>query len=155
MNLNNYLKEKNLNSGIIIFTLVTFVSYILTRYYYTGYFIFADLQFIVGAIIGVLCTLTNRKSNQSILKYGVIVGIAGGFISSFFITLFEWIMFSSVYGINVQVFFIYLGYICLSGIPIGLVIGALLSAYYVYRDMKEEKEEDYSDNEFFKDLIEK
>ena len=151
----NYLKEKNLNSGIAFFTLFTFISYILTRYFYTGYFIFADLQFIVGAIIGVLFTLINRKPDQSILKYGIITGIAGGFFSSFFITLYEWIMVSSAIGIDIRIFFIYLGYICLSGIPIGLVISALISAYYVYRVMKEEKEEEYIDDEFFKDLIEK
>ena len=151
----NYLKQKNVKLGIIIFILVSFISYALTRYFYTGYFLYADLQFIAGAVIGGIYTLVNRKESPSILTCGAIVGIAGGLFSAIFIAFYDWLLLSFTLGIDIGMLFLLIGFTCLSGIPCGLITGAIISVIYMNKEMKGKKEKDYIDDDFFEDLIEK
>ncbi|UCC20619.1 MAG: hypothetical protein JSV62_04845 [Promethearchaeota archaeon] len=151
----NYLKQKNIKLGIIIFILVSTISYAITRYVYTGYFLYADLQFIAGSVLGVLYSLRNRKEKPSILTCGAIVGITGGLFSSLFIAFYEWLIASFMFGIDIITLIFFIGFTCLSGIPCGLIIGALMGALYMYKEVKGEKEEEYIDDDFFEDLIEK
>ncbi len=150
-----YLKDKNLYTGITIFALISSVFYMFTKNFFpsiisTGYFVPASYQFLLGALLGVYFTLKNLKIEQSILKFGVITGICGGFLSSLIIASYEWILIN---GVNLLTLLIYIGYICLTGIPLGLLVGALFSVYYMYKEMKEEREEHF-DEDFFKDLLE-
>ena len=151
----NYLKQKNIKLGIIIFILVSAILYAITRYFYTGYFLYADLQFIAGAVSGVIYSLLRRKEKPSILTCGAIVGITGGLFSSILIAFYEWLIISFTFGIDVVMLFYFIGFACLSGIPCGLITGALISAIYMYKEVKGEKEEEYIDDDFFEDLIEK
>ena len=151
-NLTDYFTEKNLNTGISIFVLITFVVYISTFYYYPGYFVYADLQFLFGAILGGVFTLKYRKPEQSILKYGIFTGIGGGFLSSVFISLYQTVPFFIVAGPNIIYYFLWLGYISISGIVIGAITGAFLGAYYMYKDTQGENEEEGIDDDFYKDL---
>ena len=159
-NLTDYFKEKNLNTGISIFVLITFVTFILTIFYYPGFFAYADLQFLFGAILGGVFTLKYRKPEQSILKYGIIMGIAGGFLSSAFISLYITLPTFIISGPNIIYYLVWLGYISISGIVIGVITGAFLGAYYMYKDQKgeyeeEEEEEEGIDDDFYKELAEK
>jgi len=154
-NLTDYFKEKNLNTGITIFVLITFVGYILTISYFPGYFAHADLQFLFGAILGGIFTLKYRKPEQSILKYGLFTGIGGGFLSSFFISLYLTVPSFLVFGINIGSFLLVLAFISLSGIVIGVIADALLGAYYMYKDMRGENEEKGIDDDFYKNLAKK
>ena len=158
-NLTDYFKEKNLNTGISIFVLVTFVAYILTAFYYPeffGFVVYADFQFLIGAILGGVFTLKYRKPEQSILKYGIFTGIGGGFLSSVFISLYITVPVFIVAGPNIIFYFAWLGYISISGIVIGAITGAFLGAYYMYKDQKGEYEEEEGiDDDFYKELAEK
>ena len=155
MSFKNYLKQKNVNFGIVIFTLVTFISYVSTSYFYNGRLFYADLQFIAGALLGGIYTLVNRKEDQSLLKNGAIVGIAGGFFSSAIIAFYDWLIVSSVVATDFITLLFFIGFTCLSGIPCGLIIGMLVSVFFMYKELKGEKEEEDIDEDFFEDLIEK
>ena len=151
----NYLKQKNIKFGILIFILVSFATYAVTRYIYTGSFLYADLQFITGAVLGTIYSLRNRKESPSILTCGALVGIIGGIFSSLLIAFYDWLLISFGYGIDIVLLFVFLGFSCLSGIPCGLITGALISALYMYKEVRGEREKDVLDDEFFEDLIDK
>ena len=99
-------------------------------------------MFAFGTVLGVIYVLKTRKPEDSILKFGVFTGVIGGFFSSFFITLYEWIRFAVYYGPDVNAFLVFLGYLAVSGIMIGLIVGALVSAYFMYRGVKSERAEE-------------
>ncbi|MEE9379680.1 MAG: hypothetical protein V3V33_16770 [Candidatus Lokiarchaeia archaeon] len=150
----NKAREKNVYTGIVISVLVSVVSYIIISIIslavgvvvYRGYFLFADLEYLLGTVFGVIFFLKNRREDQSILKFGIIVGIVGAIISSIFISLYQWILLFYFY-----YFLVYLAYSLISGVFIGLLFGAILSAYFMYKEVKGEK---YIDDDFYKDLIE-
>ena len=154
--ISNYIKQNNVESGIIINFIVSLILYISTWYVYPGVVLYGDLQYLVGSIIGVYVAIRNKKPNQSILKYGIITGIVGGVFSSLLIALFDWILYSLRVGFNIFAFFVLLLLMLLSGVAIGLLAGAGVSAYYMYKEVKGEKIEKKSglDEDFFKDLIE-
>ncbi|KKM61492.1 hypothetical protein LCGC14_1531220, partial [marine sediment metagenome] len=118
-----------------------------------GFLVAGSYQFLLGALIGVYFTLKNLKIEQSILKFGAITGICGGFLSSLFIAIYEWVLILSNIGADFLMLLFYVGFFSLSGIPLGLLVGAFIGAYYMYNEMKEEKKEHFDDG-FFKDLLE-
>lgn len=154
--ISDYIKENNVESGIIINTLVSFILYISTWHFYAGVILFGDIQFLIGSVIGVYIAIKNKKPNQSILKYGIITGIVGGIFTSILIALFDWILYSLRVGVNIYSFFILLLLMLLSGIAVGLLGGAGMGAYFMYKEVKGEriKEDKGLDEDFFKDLIE-
>jgi uncharacterized membrane protein YeiH len=148
-------REKNIQAGIIIFSLFSFIIYISTRIWYAGYLLFADLHLVIGSIIGVRFTLKNQKEEQATLKTGVITGIGGGVLATLFMSVYEWIGFSLVEGFNPFALFIFFGYYVISGVVIGLLMGAIVSTYFMYTEVKRPDEVDkHIDDDFFKDLIE-
>ena len=147
-------RERNIEAGIILFSLFSFFIYISTRRIYAGYLLFADLQLLIGAIIGVRFTLKNQKTEQATLKTGVITGIGGGALAILFISVYEWIGFSLVEGFNIIVFFVFFGFYIISGGVVGLLMGAMVSSFYMYKEVERPEEDKHIDEEFFKDLIE-
>jgi hypothetical protein len=147
----DYFSERNVKISLIIISIVTFVLYLTTFQLFSGIFLFADIQFIIGGAIGVIYALRNRSPDQSILKCGVIVGIFGGVISAFIISLWQ-----TVFNFwSIIEFFIFFGYTLITGVLIGLIIGALVGSIYMYGEMKGEtyEEEQKIDEDFYKDLI--
>ena len=144
------LREWNVSRGYLISAIITLVSYIIIFNYYGGYLLYADIEFGLGTIFGVIYTLSNRQEDQSIMATGAIVGIAGGIISSALIGLFQMILAP-----NIIVFVYFFGTHIISGIAIGLVGGALTATYYMYKEIKSESKEEDEEDDFFKDLIEK
>jgi len=123
---------------------------------YSGFVLFADLEFILGSIFGVLYFFKNREPHQDFLKYGVIVGILGGILSCVLISLYQTILIMIIVGGHIIIFFLWVGFTFLSGAVIGLLTGALIAVYYMYKDVKgDTEEEEHFDDEFFKDLIDK
>lgn len=147
-------RERNIEAGIILFSLFSFFIYISTRRIYAGYLLFADLQLLIGAIIGVRFTLKNQKTEQATLKTGVITGIGGGALAILFISVYEWIGFSLVEGFNIIVFFVFFGFYIISGEVVGLLMGAMVSSFYMYKEVERPEEDKHIDEEFFKDLME-
>ncbi|MFW9895133.1 MAG: hypothetical protein ACFFD7_04945 [Candidatus Thorarchaeota archaeon] len=110
----------------------------------------------MGTVIGVIFTLNNREKNQKILKSGAITGVLGGVLSAFFISFYQLILIAILIVPDITVFFLYLGLSLISGIAIGLIVGALISTYYTYREMKGEtkvKESSIDDDFNFDELI--
>jgi len=158
------IQEKNVKRSILFSALITtifyviksIVSIIIGTLILPGFFLFADLEFAVGSVFGIIYFFKIREPHQDLLKYGVIVGIFGGILSCIFISVYQTIVVMVTVNGPITVFFLYLGFTFLSGAVIGLLTGALISVIYVYKDMKGDKvEKEHFDDEFFKDLIDK
>lgn len=143
-----------MNWGITYFVVLTFFSFFATSLVFTGFLLYADIHFLLGALVGTFFTLNNRNSDESFTTYGLIVGGLGGFISAFFISLYVTVINTIFGGFNIIGFFVNLLNSSISGLAIGSIIGAMMSAYFNYKEVgKKEKKEDI-DDDFFKDLIE-
>ena len=118
-----------------------------------GFLVPGSYQFLLGALIGVYFTLKNLKMERSILKFAAITGICGGFLSSLVIAIYEWIILLSISGADFLTLLLWVGFFSLTGVPLGLLVGAFMGAYYMYHEMKEEDKEHF-DDDFFKDLLE-
>jgi Na+/proline symporter len=154
------IRERNVSRGIIISSVVTVGSYIIISiisiivgFEFAGFYLFADIQFAFGTIFGVIITLNNRLQHQSILKSGVIVGITGGILSSVLIGLYEMIIKTILYGPDIRFFIYYFGIHIISGIVVGLIGGAFIGSYYMYKETKKDSEKETLDDDFFDDLI--
>ncbi|MFW9875590.1 MAG: hypothetical protein ACFFG0_21010 [Candidatus Thorarchaeota archaeon] len=160
----NIIKERNVKWGILISALVTTTFYVIISIIsiivgfiiYTGFTLFADLEFLLGSIIGVLYFFKNREAHQELLKYGVIVGIFGGLLACIFISIYQTPLAMIFSGAPLTVFFLYVGFTFLSGAVIGLLTGAFIAVYYVYKETRGEKVgKEHFDDDFFEDLIDK
>ncbi len=147
-------RERNIEAGIVLFALCSLIIYIPTGYVYPGVILFADFQLLIGAIIGLRFTLKNQKPEQETLKTGVIAGVGGGALSAIFIGFYEWIILSILEGLYLVALFSFIFYILISGVVIGLIMGALMSTFYMYKEIKRPDEDKHIDEDFFKDLIE-
>ena len=150
------LRERNIRRGILISVLITLVIYIIISNIglgFAGFYLFADIEFALGTIFGVIIALNNKQEDQSILGSGVIVGIAGGILSSVFLGLYEMILFGFLFAPNISVFIFFFGVSVISGIVIGLIGGALIGSYYMYKELKGESEEETVDDDFYDNLI--
>ena len=147
-------REKNVESGIVLFALCSLIIFIPTSYFFVKFIFFADLQLIIGAIIGIRFTLKNQKTEQATLKTGVIAGVGGGVLSVIFISFYEWIVFSILEGFYIVTLFWLIVYTLISGVVIGLIMGVIMSTFSMYKEVKRPEEDKYIDDDFFKDLIE-
>ncbi|MHA2036796.1 MAG: hypothetical protein ACW98X_10205 [Promethearchaeota archaeon] len=152
--------ERNLRNGFILFSLIAFGSYIIIDLtigsFFAGFFLFSDVEFVLGTVFGVIYATHNRQEHQSYLKIGALTGAIGGIISSVLIGLYEFIFIAIIFGPDMGIFFFFLGISLISGIVIGLIGGALIATYYNYKELKgETKEDDSLKDDFFDDLIKK
>ncbi len=152
LNLSQYFRERNVQLGLIFFVIATFVAYLATFNIFPGFFLFADFQFLIGVIIGEIYALKNQTSDQTILKCGLIIGIVGGVFSAFVVSI--WNTLINMW--NFFDFFIFFGYTLITGVVVGLLIAAILSSYFMYKEVKGENGEDdkYIGDDFYNDLIE-
>lgn len=148
-------RERNVEAGIILIALSSLIIYIPTSFLFIRLILFADLQILIGSVIGLRFTLINQEPETETLKTGVITGIFGGILSAILIAFYEWILLSIIQGeiiILALVWFIL--YILITGIVVGLIMGAIMSTFYMYKEVKRPEEDKHIDEEFFKDLIE-
>ena len=152
MQFSQYFKEKNVRIGLILYVIVTVVVYFATFRFIPGFLLGYDLQFFLGLLIGVIYALRNLNQDQTYLKCGIIVGIVGGVLSAFVISLGSTLVFLWPF----EDFFLYFGYLLITAVVIGLLIGGIISSYYMYLELKgdNDEEDDHIDDDFFKDLIE-
>lgn len=148
--------KNNILSGIILFISLVFIFYIINPFW--GMFLYRDLDFFLGSIVGVIYAIKNRKPNHSTLKIGITVGLYGGILSAFVINFYPAII-SSIKLNDFRWFSYYLLYgfllTLLTGFFVGLIIGGLVGYYYKTMYIEEEGEDKSLDDEFFEDLIEK
>ncbi|MFX1573876.1 MAG: hypothetical protein ACFFB0_14100 [Promethearchaeota archaeon] len=143
-----------MNWGITFFTVLTFFSFFATSLVFTGFLLYADIHFILGALVGTYITLKNRNSDESFTTYGLLVGGLGGFTSAFFISLYVTVINAIFRGFNIIIFLINLLNSSISGLAIGSIIGAMMAAYFNYKEVGKERKKEDIDDDFFKDLIE-
>jgi hypothetical protein len=124
---------------------------------FSGLYLFGDIYYALGTIFGVIVTLNNRGEDERILRNAAFTGVFGGIFSSVFISIYEMILGAIYFGPNITIFFLFLGVSIISGIVIGLIGGALIGTYYLYREMKGEviDKEETLDDDFFDDLVDK
>lgn len=162
-NLMKKARENSFEAGIILFALCSVIFFIPSRILslltyqsiFVGFILFADIQLLIGAIIGLRFTLKNQEPEQKTLKNGVLTGVGGGALSAIFIGCFDWTFFSILSGqINLPYLFFLILFLLISGLVIGLLMGALMTTFYMHREAKISEENKHIDEEFFKDLIE-
>ncbi len=148
-------------TAVIIFgfyLITSIISFGVGFFILPGLFLFADIQFAIGTVIGVFYFLKRRRQNQSILLYSILVGIIGGIIAAFLIAGYQAIILivsaSLGFLVNVSDFIGYILYGLISGVFIGFLIGVIIAVYYMYREVKDESPQKKEEDEFFKDLIE-
>ncbi|MFX1378300.1 MAG: hypothetical protein ACFFA4_04335 [Promethearchaeota archaeon] len=150
-------KYQNVFRSILVSGVITFTAYLITSIisfivgfpFLPGYFLVADIQFLIGTVFGVIYFIKKRRPDQSILLYCVIVGIVGGILAALFISIYQWVLF-----LNIYMFVIYFIPCLISGVFIGFLIGVIISVYNMYKEVKEERPEKHYDDDFFKELIE-
>jgi cadmium resistance protein CadD (predicted permease) len=128
-NLYSKAKENNVFSGIIIFDIIAFLSYVVNpiSFYYAG-----DIDLIFGGIVALLFALKNRKEHQTALKIGFYVGLFGAILSAVSISVFEWFFF-----------------IVYTGFVLGLVIG------YIYHRKNRKSSKSKSNSKYTDEYLEK
>ncbi|MBY8984941.1 MAG: hypothetical protein KGD65_07740 [Candidatus Lokiarchaeota archaeon] len=147
-NLYKSAKEKNILAGLIIIDLIAFISYMI---FPAGIIYLGDLQMIIGCIIGVRFSLKNTKSDQVYIKHGVIVGLGGAILSAFSMSIFDWIIFSGIYGSSPSFFTVVIGLFLIEALIVGLIIGLIVGGYYSYKN-KIPIEKSSNEKEFYESL---
>jgi hypothetical protein len=151
-------KYQNVIRGVIISGVATFIAYLVTSiisfivgyFIYTGFILLFDLQFLIGTIFGVIYFIKTRRTDQSILAYGVIVGVCGGILAAFFIGIYQWIIL-----LDPAYFIQYFLGSLITGALGCFLIAVIICVLYMYREVKKEtREEEYDKEDFFKDLVE-
>ncbi len=153
-NLYSKAKGNNVISGIIIFDIIAFPSYVVNpiSFYYAG-----DIDLIFGGIVALLFALKNRKEHQTALKIGFIVGVFGAILSAVSISVFEWIFFIVVIGFSFAYFLSLLVTFLLIAIPIGLVLGLIIGYIYKRKNRKSSKPKSNSKytDEYLENMLKK
>lgn len=132
-------EKYNIVSGILIFTLIAFTGFII----FPEFFIFwyGDIYYTIGGLIGLTITFKNRKPDQLFIKTGIIVGISGASLSSFLISIFQWLIYTIIRSFDILV----LGTYLLLFTPFALILGIIIGYIYgYYKRRQEENEEDLS-----------
>lgn len=130
--------------SILIFILITFISILFLNFW--GLLLFRDIDFLLGSIIGVIFALKKRKTGQSPLKIGIMVGIIGGFLS----TIAPTIYICTVYQLSIDMYFSYIAILSITGLVIGSIVGLLIGYYYKKKDAKAKYSEE---DEFYRGFI--
>ena len=150
-NLYSKAKENNVLSGVIIFDIIAFLSYVVNpiSFFYAG-----DIDLIFGGIVALIFALKNRKEHQNALKTGVYIGFFGGILSAVSISVFEWIFFIVIVGFSFVVFWSLLITFLLIAIFIGLILGFIIGYIYHRKASKSKSNSKYTD-EYLENMLKK
>ena len=135
--------------GIIFSIIITF-AFIAISPEWAGVFLLRDFDFAVGLFFGTLFALKYRKPDQSALKFGLRLGIISGVLAAIAPSFFYWI----AYQLELIFLFQYLGFLIVTGLVMGFIMGGFLGWFYISKDTPRKEEERY-DDDFFEDLKEK
>jgi len=125
-------KKYNIVSGILLFTIIAFAGFII----FPGLFFiwYGDIYYTIGGISALVLTFKNRKSDQLPIKTAMIVCIIGASISSFLVSIFQWFIFTILFGFDIVVLGVYVVYF----IPFALILGGIIGFVYGYFKKKQE-----------------
>ena len=153
-NFYNKTKENNLLSGIIIFDIIAFLSYVVNPFnlFYPG-----DIDLIFGGIVALLFALKNRNELQTAFKTAIYVGLIGAILSAVSISVFEWVFFIIYEGFSFITFLSLLLTFLIVAILVGLVLSVLIGYLYYRKDLNSSKAKansKYTDD-YLEDLLKK
>ncbi|MFX0023483.1 MAG: hypothetical protein ACFE9S_14250 [Candidatus Hermodarchaeota archaeon] len=154
--MSEFIKYQSVFRGIIISAVITFIAYLIISIasilvgvvLFRGLFLFADVQFAIGNIVGIIYFIKNRQPDQSFLKYCIMIAIVGGVLSALLISVYQWILLLSV-----EFFLLYLVSGLISGFFVGLLVGVITSVYAMYKEVKEESPEKKEVDDVLKDIF--
>lgn len=141
-------KKRNFLAGIIIFILISFVSYLLSAG--VSILFYGDIQFIVGALFGIYFSLKYQKSKYSPILYGLIVGVLGGIFAALSIVFFEWMYYSISNGFQLGSLIFLFSNFSIIGLIIGAIIGLIFGYFFVRKRTKSKLTS--KDEKLFEDL---
>ncbi len=90
-----------------------------------------------------------RKSHQPSLKFGLITGLVGGFLSALLIVVYVCILNG-----RIDYFLLIFTELLLTGLPIGTFVGGVIGLYYRSKDFDEGNDES-KESKFYQSLMEK
>ncbi|MFX0010424.1 MAG: hypothetical protein ACFE9R_08930 [Candidatus Hermodarchaeota archaeon] len=147
-------KEHNIISGIILFDIITFLSYIINpiSIIYPG-----DLDLIFGGVVSLLFALKNRKDNQNVIELSFYVGFFGACLSALSISALEWIVFIVSGGYSIITLLSFLFTFISMAFIFGLVLSSLLGYIYYRKDrnLRQSKSNTKYTDEYLEDLLNK
>ncbi|MHA2122748.1 MAG: hypothetical protein ACW990_16240, partial [Promethearchaeota archaeon] len=124
----------NVASGIILFISIAFGGFII----FPGLYVISpgDIYYTIGGYTALRLTFRNRKPGQTPYKTGIIVGIVGASVSSFFISIHQWFLFTILIDV------VFFGYYLVAYMPFDLVLGVIIGFIYGYIKKKQEEDDD-------------
>ena len=153
-NLYNKAKENNILSGIIIFDIIAFLSYVVNpiSIIYAG-----DIDLIFGGIVALLFALKNRREHQTAFKTALIVGLFGAILAAVSISVFEWVFFIVYIGFSFITFWSLLITFLIIAIIVGLVLGLVIGYIYHRKSRKSGKSKSNSKytDEYLENMLKK
>lgn len=153
------LAKKNYKaSGIILAALITFILVVINpateeNPLWYGVVMFKDVELAIGIFFGVYFALKFRDPDESPLKFGIKMGFIIGVLDTILPGLYMWLL-QVIFVINIIGLLTILGFLLITAITMGLIIGALLGWYYMSKEGVGKQEERYGED-FFRDLTEK
>lgn len=147
-------KEKNILSGIIIYDIIAFLSYVINP---ISIIYASDIDLIFGGIVALLFALKNRKEDQTAFKTAFSVGLTGAIISAVSISVFEWVFFIIFTGFDFITFWVLLITFTLIALFVGVVLSLLIGYIYHSKDRSSRKSKSNSkyDDEYLENLLKK
>jgi hypothetical protein len=147
------MKENNGPTGVIISVIISFI--LIAIFPFDVVVLFQDIEIGIALFFGLLFALKFHKPEQSPLKYGIKLGFIAGVSCSILPSIYLWIFHVGGHFLNI---FVGMGFLLITGIAFGLIIGGFLGWYYMAKErkkqMEQEREDKYGDD-FFQDLIDK
>jgi hypothetical protein len=141
-------------SVIITFVLVAINP--LENPYWYGAVLFKDIEIGIGLLFGLIFVLKYRDPEESPLKYGIKIGFIASISVTILPAILMWALRIYFTTLNFITLVLILGFLLITAIPLGLIIGGFLGWYYMSKERKAKIEEDREDKygeEFFQDLI--
>jgi hypothetical protein len=147
-------KKNNILSGILIFDIIAFLSYIVNP---ISFFYASDIDLIFGGIVALVFALKNRKEHQTALKTSLYVGFIGAILSAVSISVFEWVFFIVYIGFSFITFWSLLITFLIIAIVVGLVLSLLIGYIYYRKDLRPSKSKSNSKytDEYLENMLKK
>ena len=119
--------------GAVITSLISFLLYIILplNFVYRG-----DLQMVIGCVIGIRYTLKNIKLNNSMVIYGIIVGLEGTILTVILFIMLEGLVLSWALMVTPLMILIRFELYLIEALIISSGTGIIIGSYYYYKNKK-------------------
>ncbi len=132
-------EKHNLIAGILLFIIIAVGGLLI----FPGLFVFwfGDIYYTIGGFTALILTFRNRKPNQTPFKTAILVSTIGASISSFLISIYQWLVYVLVSGFDISAFGLYLWIF----MPFAIVLSIIIGFIYSYIKKKQDEVDDEED----------